>query len=92
KDGQRFHFKLDEHDLTHALGGEGDELLDASSVSGRGSSQKANEADHAVELFGGKGRDTLRGNDDGTLLDGGEGNDRIEAGKGRNLLIGGAGE
>ncbi|MGI9283704.1 MAG: tandem-95 repeat protein, partial [Endozoicomonas sp.] len=92
KDGQRFHFKLDEHDLTHALGGEGDELLDASSVSERGSSQKANEADHAVELFGGKGRDTLRGNDDGTLLDGGEGNDRIEAGKGRNLLIGGSGE
>ncbi|KEQ17775.1 tandem-95 repeat protein [Endozoicomonas numazuensis] len=92
KDGQRFHFKLDEHDLTHALGGEGDELLDASSVLKRSNAQNANEADHAVELFGGKGRDTLRGNDDGTLLDGGEGNDRIEAGKGRNLLIGGSGE
>ena len=90
--GERFHLKLDEHSLTKALGGEGDELLDATSVAVRGSGQNANDADHAVEIHAGRGNDTLRGNEDGVFFDAEEGDDRLEAGRGRNLLIGGAGD
>ena len=81
--GQRFQLKLDEHNLTEAIGGEGDEELDASSVTTGGD---------RVNLFGRAGADTLKGNDDNTYLDGGEGNDRFESGRGRNFLAGGSGE
>ena len=90
--GERFHLKLDEHSLTKALGGEGDELLDATSIAARGEGQSINDADHAVEIHAGRGNDTLRGNEDGVFLDAEEGDDRLEAGRGRNLLIGGAGD
>ena len=90
--GQRFQLKLDEHNLTEALGGSGDEELDASSVASSGTAQVAREADHKINLFGREGADTLKGNDDGTYLDGGEGDDRFIAGQGRNFLAGGAGE
>ncbi|WP_461537953.1 tandem-95 repeat protein [Spongorhabdus nitratireducens] len=90
--GQKFNLRLDEHNLTEAYGGAGDEQLDATSIAARNSAQSASEADHAVKLYGRDGNDTLVGNDDGGVLDGGAGSDRIEAGKGRNLLIGGEGE
>ena len=90
--GQKFNLKLHEHNLDEAFGGEGDEQFDATSIAARGTAQHADEADHAVKLYGRDGHDTLIGNDDGGMLDGGAGNDRIQAGKGRNLLLGGAGE
>ncbi|MGY0217397.1 tandem-95 repeat protein [Endozoicomonadaceae bacterium StTr2] len=90
--GQKFNLRLDEHNLTEAYGGAGDEQLDATSIAARNAGQSASEADYAVKLYGRDGNDTLVGNDDGGVLDGGAGSDRIEAGKGRNLLIGGEGE
>ena len=83
-EGQRFQLKLDEHNLREAIGGDGDEELDASNV--------ATSADSRINLFGRAGADTLKGNDDSTYLDGGEGNDRFEAGLGRNFLAGGSGD
>ena len=79
--GERFRLQLDSRDLREAFGGDGDEELDASSV----------EAGDDVSLYGRAGRDTLIGNDDGTLLDGGEGNDRLVGGNGANVLFGGEG-
>ena len=90
--GQRFQLKLDEHNLTEAHGGEGDEELDATNVTASGDAQAFREAGHRVNLFGRAGSDTLKGSDEGSYLDGGLGNDRIEAGRGRNFLAGGAGE
>ena len=83
-EGQRFQLKLDEHNLREAIGGAGDEELDASNV--------ATDPNGRINLFGRAGADTLMGNDDNTYLDGGEGNDRFEAGRGRNFLAGGSGE
>ena len=90
--GQKFNLRLDEHNLTEAHGGEGDEQFDATSIAERGAAQSAVEADHAVKIYGRDGNDTLIGNDDGGILDGGRGRDRIVGGRGRNLLIGGEGE
>ena len=89
--GQLFKLELDNHDLTEAHGGYGDEELDASGVAGSGVAQIAHEADHKIHLYGREGADTLKGNEDGTYLDGGLGDDRIEAGQGRNFLVGGSG-
>ena len=90
--GQKFNLRLDEHNLTEAHGGEGDEQFDATSIAVRAGSQSTTEADLGVKLYGRDGNDTLIGNDDGGMLDGGKGSDRIQAGKGRNLLLGGEGE
>lgn len=84
-EGQRFKLKLDEHNLTEAHGGEGDEELDASNV-------EVSVEGEVVRLFGRQGDDTLKGNDENTFLDGGDGNDRIEGGRGRNFSSGGSGQ
>ena len=89
--GKKFNLDLQSFNLKEAHGGEGDEQLDASSVTSAGE-QSESEADYKVKLYGRDGSDTLIGSEDGGFLDGGAGNDRIQSGGGRNLLAGGEGE
>ncbi|OED50977.1 hypothetical protein ACH42_00440 [Endozoicomonas sp. (ex Bugula neritina AB1)] len=86
EDGEKLNLKLNDHSLTSAFGGDGDEILDASEVT-----DTTQGSLYAIELYGREGNDTLIANDDGSILDGGGGNDRLETGKGEDLLIGGAG-
>ncbi|OED41007.1 hypothetical protein ACH42_15130 [Endozoicomonas sp. (ex Bugula neritina AB1)] len=90
--GQKFRLNLKDHDLREVFGGDGDEELDATTLTATGANPTGMEGDHIVKLFGGAGDDTLKGNDDGGVLNGGVGNDRLISGKGRNFLVGGEGE
>ena len=89
--GEKFSLDLQNFNLKEAHGGEGDERLDASSITSVGA-QSETDADLQVKLYGRDGNDTLIGGANGGFLDGGAGNDRIESGRGRNLLAGGEGE
>ncbi|OED44464.1 hypothetical protein ACH42_07400 [Endozoicomonas sp. (ex Bugula neritina AB1)] len=87
EEGEKVRINLDDHDLSEVFGGGGDEVLDASTVV----TTDAGDENHTTRLYGRTGNDTLKGNDEGGMLNGGEGLDRLEAGSGRDLLIGGAG-
>ena len=92
KQGEIFNFKVADHQVDMAFGGEGNELIDAAEVTQSTQAKDDKVADHKLWLYGREGTDTLQGNSDGVMLDGGKGDDRIIGGSGRNMLIGGSGE